>query len=85
MKTETTIKSNIDDLSLHYYEEEEDIDLSIPFKIPEPEAAKKLECSETLIDTLCALVTSIRELLGSDLKDIWERLDKLERRIERLE
>ena len=48
----------------------------------EEELAKKLNCSKELIGIICFLVDNIRELLQYDLKDIWERIDRLEEKID---
>ena len=86
MKTETTIKTNIDDLKVLYFEFEGEDIVGEPMRVPgdmtEEELAKKLNCSKELIGIICFLVDNIRELLQYDLKDIWERIDRLEEKID---
>ena len=76
MKTEKVIKSQTEDLHLNCMNKDEV--LTIPEDMDDQEAAKRFKCSPVLVDTLLMLVSDIRELIGSDLKDIWQRLDRLE-------
>jgi len=44
------------------------------------EAATKLGVSELLLDSLTVFSDTIAELVGRDLANIWERLDRIEKK-----
>lgn len=73
MKTRTVISAKLDELSLIHWDEEaqEAVDLETT-----EETAAALKCSSELADALLALVDSIKELGGSDLRDIWEQVTR---------
>lgn len=74
MKTINKIEANVDELELMVMEGEQ---IEIVDELEEGEATKLLKCSPETMDTLLMLVADIKQLIGDDLKDIWERLDKL--------
>ena len=80
MKTKTRVAADIDSLEFGYWdpETEDFIPVDVTNVDQLKQAAAALECSERLIDTIGTLTASISELISSDLKDIWERLDRIE-------
>ncbi len=72
-----SIETNLEKIGLHYFDDKlEDV-----FAIEsgdEEKYAQLLKCSPKLVETLLILVEEIRDKLGADLRDIWDRLDKIE-------
>ena len=77
MKTEKIITTETEGLSLWYWNKETEDSEKIT-QANMDEYAKKFKCSPELVDTLLNLVGNIVEMFKQDLKDIWERLDRIE-------
>ena len=78
MKTVTSTKvvCEIDKLTLGWWNEEQDKFIPIESQDDYEKAAIALGCSEKMLDTLVTLIASIQATIGTDLRDIWKRLDK---------
>ena len=75
MKTTTRVICDIDSLVLGWWDEEKDEFIPILSQDEVQAASAILGCSEEMLDTLIMLTDSIKEVVGSDLRDIWKRLD----------
>lgn len=76
MKTKQVIESNTDNLLFGYWDEENQEFIALECVDSEKikKAAELFECSPLLVDTLIYLTESIAELVGKDLKDIWNKI-----------
>ena len=72
------VETNLEKISLDYFDDKlEDI-----FTIgsgDEEKYAELFKCSPKLVETLLILVEEIKDKLGADLRDIWDRLDRIEK------
>ena len=75
MKTKKIIEAEIDSLDLHVMEDDQ---LVAQKEVSEQEMSRLMKCSEETVDSLSMLISDIKEDIGRDLKDIWERLDRIE-------
>jgi len=77
MKTVTRIETRTEKVQFGFYdiEEEKFIPINVAKAADMKLAIKKLECSETLIDTIGIAIEMLIEAVSCDLKDIWDRLD----------
>jgi len=86
MKTKKKIIKVIDDIEFGFWDDKDGV--FITFGNMKNEEIKKLIKSNNfrkkLLDSIDTLKFSIKDCIGRDLKDIWERLDKLEKRIEEI-
>lgn len=82
MRTVTIVRvdSEIEKLQLGWWNDEKEEFTPIEGPTDFEEAATILGCSEKMLESLDMLVDYLKELIGKDLRDIWERLDTLERR-----
>ena len=80
MRTRTPVATETESLQFGYWDQEaeEFIPIDVGKQADIDLAAKTLDCSKALIETLGVLVESATELIVRDLSDIWKRLDKLE-------
>lgn len=88
MKTETKITANVDKLQFEYWGNTGCKQALVPkivgHRVPTAsieEAAVHLKCSEELLTELVLLVNNITKMVGDDLKDIWERLEYLNKKL----
>ena len=86
MKTVTSIEIKTDEIVAGYIGPNDD-DEWLSFE--DEETCEKLEATpggvKLLAESARELARDIRDNVGSDLRDIWERLDDLEERLEALE
>jgi len=71
------VKVESDSINLEYFDDKTEL-LNTIESGQEEKYAELLKCSPKLIETLLILVEDIRDNLGMDLRDIWERLDRIE-------
>ena len=72
------VETNLEKIGLDYFDDK----LENIFTIEsgdEEKYAELLKCSPKLVETLLILVEEIKDKLGTDLRDIWDRLDKIEK------
>lgn len=86
MKTKQIIETNVDEMPTDYF----GTDFSDTWELANTEAniikmAKKYSVSSGLIDDIAEafrfLAEELKSSLAKDLKDIWERLDEIERKV----
>ena len=77
MKTTTRIKADVDNLQFGYWnmEAEEFVPISGMTTHELEITAASFRCSELLLDALMMFADTISEVVGSDLRDIWHRLE----------
>ena len=84
MKTITKIETKIADCEwLLPTDDTEDTDFAEPNSLPRErleELCKRFQVSQEFIIEINEALTSIRDATNRDLKDIWERLDRIEAR-----
>jgi len=76
MKTETQIISVISGFQFGYWDEEQEKFIPIE-EDNRKETAKKLECSEKLLETIEENFAVLRDMLNEDLSDIWQQLSPI--------
>jgi hypothetical protein len=72
------IITKTENIQFGYWDEDADEFVAIEKTGQYAKALERLGCSEALLDAVISLTASIREIVSSDLADIWERLDSLE-------
>ncbi|MCK4825151.1 hypothetical protein KA005_55900 [bacterium] len=75
METKKIIEAEIDSLDLHVMEDDQFVTQK---EVNSKEMSRLMKCSEETVDSLLMLISDIKEAMGRDLKDIWERLDRIE-------
>ena len=76
MKTGTQIISVISGFQFGYWDEEREKFIPIE-EDNRKEMAKKLECSEKLLETIEENFAVLRDMLNEDLSDIWQQLSPI--------
>ena len=83
-KTITKIISNIEDQRFGFWDEGKEEFTELNSKTLD-ELSKKMNCGTKLLVSLDIFTEGIKELVRSDLTDIWKRIDFLERKVNLLE
>jgi hypothetical protein len=82
-KVITKIISDIEDLKFGFWDEKKELFIEL-----DPEnlvsISKALDCSTELVTSLGVFSESLKELVKSDLVDIWKRLSEIDRKVKRL-
>lgn len=81
MKTIARITANIDHLQFGYWDmdTEEFVPVDAQHVDELQQAVSKLGTTEELLDALAIFAANISGSIGEDLRDIWKRLDDIER------
>jgi len=81
MRMQTKVVADIDSLQFGYWdmETEEFIPINAEYADELKKAAAKLGCTEELLDALTIFAASIVEVVGSDLRSIWTRLNDMQK------
>ena len=70
------VETNLEKISLDYFDEDNIFTIESG---DEEKYAELFKCSPKLVETLLILVEEIKDKLGADLRDIWDRLDRIEK------
>ena len=70
------VETNLEKISLDYFDEDNIFTIESG---DEEKYAELFKCSPKLVETLLILVEEIKDKLGTDLRDIWDRLDRIEK------
>lgn len=77
MKTEMSVWANVDELQFGYWDMK--TEEFVPIDAEKAESLKKaalaLGCSERLLDALAMFACSIAQMVGDDLRDVWQKLE----------
>jgi len=82
MKTQRKVTANVDQLQFGYWdmEIEEFVPIDAQYVDQVQKAITELGCTEGLLDALAMFAANIVEMIGDDLRDIWARLDNIEKK-----
>jgi len=80
MKTVKSIENHLDDIQFGWWDPEKEE--FYPIELAEDEEGQKLlkreDVIERFLDSMILFTNDLKENIGRDLKDIWERLDRIE-------
>lgn len=79
MHTKTVVKTNTEKLRFGFWDEKNDTFVTLD-DCDKKEALSYLGINPNMLDALNMFAGEIVDLVGTDLKSIWERIDKLEAR-----
>lgn len=85
MNTEKEVSTNTDSLIFGYWEDETETFVPLTDEEDVKEFLGRNDWKEKLIDAIEMTVQSISEEVSRDLTEIWERQEKIEKRIENIE
>lgn len=83
MKTDRYISTNLDDFRFGFWDGE--IDKFVPVTDATPEALEKFGVNEAFLSALLMTIDYMAEQARIDLVQGWQRMDVLEKRLERVE
>ena len=83
MKTEVKVRiiTNADRITFGYWDADKEEWLEPKSADEIAEAAEELGCSPALVEALMLSAETTADAIGSDLRDIWKRLDTIEARL----
>ena len=76
----TKIETKLDDLEFGYWDEEAQTFVGVERN--HQEVQDKFNLSDDAISSLTMFLADVKELIASDLADIWERLDEIDKRLD---
>lgn len=77
MRTKAVIETNTENLRFGFWDEENDTFVDLK-DCDKEEALNHLGINSHMLDALNMFADEIVDLIGSDLRSIWKRMDKLE-------